>query len=144
VIRHFFYAALLLTLFSTEVKVSNLVGRIVVFYFSGAWYGPCRSFTPLLIQVYEQLSSKGDFELVFISSDRDDESFNTCFSKMPCLAIPFSDTETCKHLKEVFKVRGIPNLVILFDAHAKVSCDGGVRTIREHGVDGYPFTPDHH
>jgi nucleoredoxin len=43
----------------------------------------------------------------------------------------------------VFKVRGIPNLVI-FDAHAKVSCDGGVRTIREHGVDGYPFTLDHH
>lgn len=48
---------------------------------------------------------------------------------MPCLAIPFSDTETCKRLKEVFKVRGIPNLVI-FDAHGKVSCDGGVRTIR--------------
>nr|TKR84445.1 putative nucleoredoxin 1 isoform X1 [Populus alba] len=102
-----------------QVKVSNLVGKIVGFYFSGSWCGPCRNFTPLLVEVYEQLSSKGDFEVVFISSDRDDESFNTYFSEMPWLAIPFSDTETRKRLKEVFKVRGIPNLVI-FDANGKI------------------------
>ncbi|KAL3577891.1 hypothetical protein D5086_019395 [Populus alba] len=124
-----------------QVKVSNLVGKIVGFYFSGSWCGPCRNFTPLLVEVYEQLSSKGDFEVVFISSDRDDESFNTYFSEMPWLAIPFSDTETRKRLKEVFKVRGIPNLVI-FDANGKVSCDDGVSTVKEHGVDGYPFNLD--
>ncbi|KAL3577890.1 hypothetical protein D5086_019394 [Populus alba] len=124
-----------------QVKVSNLVGKIVGFYYSGSWCGPCRNFTPLLVEVYEQLSSKGDFEVVFISSDRDDESFNTYFSEMPWLAIPFSDTETRKRLKEVFKVRGIPNLVI-FDANGKVSCDDGVSTVKEHGVDGYPFNLD--
>ncbi|CAK7327373.1 unnamed protein product [Dovyalis caffra] len=124
-----------------QVKVSNLVGKIVGFYFSGSWCGPCRNFTPSLVEVYEQLSSKGDFEVVFISSDRDDESFNSYFSKMPWLAIPFSDTETRKRLKELFKVRGIPNLII-FDAHGKVLPGGSVRTVREHGVDGYPFSLD--
>ncbi|XP_034908653.1 probable nucleoredoxin 1 [Populus alba] len=124
-----------------QVKVSNLVGKIVGFYFSGSWCGPCRNFTPLLVEVYEQLSSKGDFEVVFISSDGDDESFNTYFSEMPWLAIPFSDTETRKRLKEVFKVRGIPTLVI-FDTNGKVSCDDGVSTVMEHGVDGYPFNLD--
>ncbi|KAJ6431307.1 hypothetical protein OIU84_018739 [Salix udensis] len=124
-----------------QVKVSNLVGKIVGFYFSGSWCGPCRNFTPLLLEVYEQLSSKGDFEVVFISSDRDDESFNKYFSKMPWLALPFSDAETRKRLKEVFKVRGIPNLVI-FDTNGKVSCDAGVSTVMEHGVDGYPFNLD--
>ncbi|KAJ6431308.1 hypothetical protein OIU84_018739, partial [Salix udensis] len=96
-----------------QVKVSNLVGKIVGFYFSGSWCGPCRNFTPLLLEVYEQLSSKGDFEVVFISSDRDDESFNKYFSKMPWLALPFSDAETRK-----------------------------LSTVMEHGVDGYPFNLD--
>uniref|UniRef100_A0A2K1YPP0 protein-disulfide reductase n=1 Tax=Populus trichocarpa TaxID=3694 RepID=A0A2K1YPP0_POPTR len=124
-----------------QVRVSNLVGKIVGFYFSGSWCGPCRNFTPLLVEVYEQLSSKGDFEVVFISSDGDDESFNTYFSEMPWLAIPFSDTETRLRLKEVFEVRGIPHLVI-FDTNGKVSCDDGVSTVMEHGVDGYPFNLD--
>ncbi|KAI5573027.1 hypothetical protein BDE02_10G051200 [Populus trichocarpa] len=124
-----------------QVKVSNLVGKIVGFYFSGSWCGPCRNFTPLLVEVYEQLSSKGGFEVVFISSDGDDESFNTYFSEMPWLAIPFSDTETRQRLKEVFKVRGIPRLVI-FDTNGKVSSDNGVRHVKEHGVDGYPFNLD--
>jgi nucleoredoxin len=94
-----------------------------------------------LVEVYEQLSSKGDFEVVFISSDGDDESFNTYFSEMPWFAIPFSDTETRLRLKEVFEVRGIPHLVI-FDTNGKVSCDDGVSTVMEHGVDGYPFNLD--
>ncbi|EEF37006.1 nucleoredoxin, putative [Ricinus communis] len=124
-----------------QVKISNLVGKIVGLYFSGSWCGPCRHFTPNLVQVYEELSLKGDFEVVFISSDRDAESFDAYFSKMPWLAIPFSDQETCKHLKDLFKVRGIPNLVFL-DADGKVSCDQGVRFIREYGAEGYPFTPE--
>jgi nucleoredoxin len=60
---------------------------------------------------------------------------------MPWLAIPFSDTETRLRLKEVFEVRGIPHLVI-FDTNGKVSCDDGVSTVMEHGVDGYPFNLD--
>ncbi|KAJ6771477.1 THIOREDOXIN [Salix koriyanagi] len=60
---------------------------------------------------------------------------------MPWLAIPFSDTETRERLEEMFEVRGIPNLVI-FDNNDKVSCDAGVSTVMEHGVDGYPFNLD--
>jgi nucleoredoxin len=110
-------------------------------YFSGSWCGPCCHFTPNLVEVYEELLPKGDFEVVFISSDRDDESFNSYLAKMPWLAIPFSDSETRKRLKELFKVRGIPNLVIL-DANGKVSTNQGTRIIREYGVDGYPFSTE--
>lgn len=110
-------------------------------YFSGSWCGPCRHFTPNLVEVYEKLSSKGDFEVVFISSDRDESSFNDYFSKMPWLAIPFSDDGIRKQLKELFKVRGIPNLVVL-DTDGKVSCDQGVKIVRDYGADGYPFTAE--
>ncbi|XP_065873638.1 probable nucleoredoxin 1 [Euphorbia lathyris] len=127
-----------------QVKVCNLVGKIVGLYFSASWCRPCRNFTPSLIEVYEQLSSKGDdfqLELVFISSDRDEESFNSYFSKMPWLAIPFSDDENRKRLKELFKVRGIPNLVFL-DANGEVCCDQGVKIIRDYGIEGYPFSQE--
>ncbi|XP_062159007.1 probable nucleoredoxin 1 [Alnus glutinosa] len=124
-----------------QVKISNLIGKTVGLYFSGSWCGPCCRFTPNLVEVYEELLPKGDFELVFISSDRNDESFNGYFAKMPWLAVPFSDSETRKRLKELFNVRGIPYLVIL-DANGKVSTDQGVRIVREYGVDGYPFSAE--
>ena len=60
---------------------------------------------------------------------------------MPWLAIPFSDSETRKRLKDLFKVRGIPYLVII-DGNGKVSSDQGVRIIKEYGAEGYPFTPE--
>ncbi|XP_057949039.1 probable nucleoredoxin 1 [Malania oleifera] len=124
-----------------QVKINCLVGKIVGLYFSGSWCGPCRNFTPILAEVYEELSAKGNFEVVFISSDRDDESFNGYFSKMPWLAIPYSDSDTRKRLKELFKVRGIPHLVIL-DESGHVSTAQGVGIIRDYGVEGFPFTPE--
>lgn len=110
-------------------------------YFSGSWCGPCYSFTPSLVEVYEELSPKGNFEIVFISADRDDESFNQYFSKMPWLAIPFSESEPRKSLKELFKVRGIPYLVIL-DGTGKVVSNQGVKLIKDYSVGGYPFTAE--
>jgi nucleoredoxin len=122
-----------------QVKISELNGKTVGLYFSGSWCGPCRMFTPKLIEVYEQLSSETNFEVVFISSDRDEKSFTEYFSKMPWLSVPYSDLENRKRIKELFKVRGIPNLVFL-DGTGAVGSDQGVRLIREHGVEAYPFS----
>lgn len=123
-----------------QVKIQSLIGKAVGLYFSGSWCGPCRRFAPNLVEVYNELSSNADFEVVFVSSDRDEESFNAYFKKMPWLALPFADLETRKSLKELFKVRGIPHLVIL-DRTGKVSTGEGVRIIYDYGADGYPFTP---
>lgn len=108
-------------------------------YFSASWCPPCRRFTPIFAEIYEELAPKGEFEVVFVSSDRDEESFNAYFSKMPWLSIPFLDPETHKRLKTLFKVRGIPHLVVL-DANGMVSTVDGVRLIREYGVEAFPFS----
>lgn len=110
-------------------------------YFSASWCPPCHRFTPIFAGVYEQLASKGDFEVVFISGDNDEESFKDYFSKMPWLSIPFSDSDTIERLNELFEVQGIPHLVVL-DANGKVSTDAGVRLVSEYGVNAHPFTSE--
>jgi len=116
-----------------------LKGKKLGFYFSASWCGPCRGFTPTLVEVYNELSPKGDFEVVFVSRDKDDETFKNYFSKMPWLAIPFSDSETRNRLKELCHVKGIPHLALLDDT-GKVVTEDGVHIIREYGTEGYPFT----
>ncbi|XP_014523627.1 probable nucleoredoxin 1 [Vigna radiata var. radiata] len=122
-----------------QVKIENLKGKKVGIYFSASWCGPCRKFTPTLVEAYDEVVSKGDFEVVFASADEDDEAFKGYFSKMPWLAIPFSDSETRSRLDELFQVRGIPNLVLL-DETGKVVTEDGVDIVREYGVEAYPFT----
>ncbi|GJW93575.1 nuclear protein-like protein [Tanacetum coccineum] len=50
--------------------------------------------TVSLIDVYNKLGEKGDFEIEFFSADEDEESFNGYFSKMFWLVVSFSDTKT--------------------------------------------------
>ncbi|KAF8016575.1 hypothetical protein BT93_H1944 [Corymbia citriodora subsp. variegata] len=123
------------------IKVDNLKEKKIGLYFSASWCGPCQRFTPTLAEVYNELFPRGDLEIIFISADENEESFNGYFSKMPWLAIPFSDSEKRDSLNKLFKVRGIPHLVIL-DSTGTVSTDSGVEIVREYGVEGHPFTPE--
>ncbi|RWR79473.1 LOW QUALITY PROTEIN: putative nucleoredoxin 1 [Cinnamomum micranthum f. kanehirae] len=124
-----------------EVKIADLVGKIVGIYFSASWCGPCQRFTPTFVEAYKELYAKGDFEAVFVSTDKDEESFKEYFAKMPWLAIPFSDSTTRRRLNDLFKVRGIPHLVLL-GGNGKLLSNGGVALIKEYGVEAYPFSPE--
>ncbi|XP_020228433.1 probable nucleoredoxin 1 [Cajanus cajan] len=122
-----------------QIKIDSLKGKQLGLYFSASWCGPCRRFSPTLVEVYNEVAPKGDFEVIFVTADEDDESFSSYFSKMPWLAIPFSDSETRSRLEELFHVRGIPHLALL-DGTGKVVTEDGVDIISEFGVEGYPFT----
>ncbi|KAK6133621.1 hypothetical protein DH2020_032651 [Rehmannia glutinosa] len=124
-----------------QVKADSLKGRIVGLYFSASWCGPCQRFTPDLVEVYNELQQVNKFEIVFVSGDEDNESFDAYFSKMPWLAVPFSDSETREALDELFSVSGIPHLVIL-DENGKLLTSEGVQVVQEYGSEGYPFTSE--
>ncbi|KAL0701303.1 hypothetical protein Bca4012_057425 [Brassica carinata] len=66
-----------------KVKIDSLKGKKIGLYFSAAWCGPWQCFTPQLIEIYNELSSKDCFEVVFVSGYEDEESFKDYFSKMP-------------------------------------------------------------
>ena len=52
---------------------------------------PCRGFTPMLISIYNNIVDEddGQIEIVFVSSDQDDEGFEEYFEEMPWFFPPF-------------------------------------------------------
>ncbi|KAL5543730.1 hypothetical protein UlMin_007514 [Ulmus minor] len=98
---------------SEVVKAENVMGKMLGLYFSASWCRECQKFTPDFIQVYNELTQKAELEIIFVSADKNYDSFNKYFSQMPWLAIPFLGSERTKHLKKLFKVWEIPHLVIL-------------------------------
>ncbi|XP_057516091.1 probable nucleoredoxin 2 isoform X1 [Amaranthus tricolor] len=130
----------------TQVKISELQGKVVGIYFSANWYSPCRKFNKLLIEVYEQLKRQGcDFEIVLVSSDEDIGAYNNYRASMPWLSVPFSDLETKKALNQTFHVEAMPCLVFLqpndggIDDGANTLLDG-VELIYRYGIEAFPFT----
>ncbi|KAJ7957912.1 Thioredoxin, nucleoredoxin [Quillaja saponaria] len=128
-----------------QVKVSDLEGKVVGLYFGANWYPPCRNFTQVLVEIYEQFKSNGlNFEIVYVSSDEDLDAFNNYHAYMPWLAIPFSDLDTKKALNRKYDVEGIPCLVILQpnDNKDEATLHNGVELIYRYGVQAYPFTKE--
>ena len=87
--------------------------KVLGLYFSAHWCTPCQQFTPLLADFYIKLKNmSADFEVIFISSDQDENSFNKYFHEMPWLAIPLADHRIAI-LKTKFRVLGIPCLIFI-------------------------------
>jgi len=88
---------------------------IVGIYFSAHWCPPCRGFTPALADCYNKVvkANPGKFQIVFVSSDRDQTSFEDYYKEMPWLALPFAEREVKEELANKYSVRGIPTLILI-------------------------------
>jgi len=67
-------------------------------------------------------------EVVFVSSDQDDKQFEDYFGTMPWHAIPLNDKEAKGGLSALYKVQGIPNLVVV-NKDGKVVDSGARNTV---------------
>ncbi|MBA0550416.1 hypothetical protein Golob_021365, partial [Gossypium lobatum] len=128
-----------------KVPVDSLIGKTVGLYFSAQWCFPCAKFTPKLISIYhkieQSLEGKGggeDFEIVFVSSDRDQSSFDSYYGTMPWLALPFGDP-IIRTLAKYFDVQGIPCLIII-GPDGKTVTKQGRNLINLYQENAYPFT----
>ena len=97
---------------------------IVCLYFSAHWCPPCRGFTPILKDFYEEVEAQG-VEIVFVSSDRDSEAM------MSYMKESHGDWYALEHggnlkreLSEKYNVRGIPTLVVLKGDGTLISVNG--------------------
>ncbi|XP_033742021.1 tryparedoxin-like [Pecten maximus] len=98
-----------------EVPIEKaLEGKTTIcLYFSAHWCPPCRGFTPVLSEVYSSGEKGSDVEVVFISSDRDEASFDAYYGEMPWCALPFKAADKKAALSAKYEIQGIPTLVIL-------------------------------
>jgi len=107
-----------------DVKGSSLKGKVFGLYFSAHWCPPCRGFTPMLAEWYKKdLQAKG-FEVVFVSSDKDEDSFKEYFAEQPWLALDFDDRKRKEQLSNLFGVEGIPSFVIIDKDGSVITKDG--------------------
>ena len=66
-------------------------GQSIGIYFSAHWCPPCRTFTPKLAEIYKEAQKDSQsFRMVFVSCDRDENSFNEYRSTMPWPAVPLN------------------------------------------------------
>ena len=105
--------------------------EIILLYASAHWCGPCRQFTPSLIQWYNSLPSsvRDVVEVVFLSADHNESGFRDYYGSMPWLAVDF-DEDAREEIMGVIRVSGIPRLAVL---------DGRTGRIIEDNAVGKPF-----
>ncbi|GFX14188.1 nucleoredoxin-like protein 2 [Trichonephila clavipes] len=99
---------------------------IVAFYFSAHWCPPCRMFTPVLADFYEEVKDKGfPLEIIFVSSDRSEDALFDYMNEAhgDWLAVPFG-SPIVEQLKKKFNVQGIPMLIVTKSDGTIVSTNG--------------------
>ncbi|CAE8581600.1 unnamed protein product [Polarella glacialis] len=107
------------------VKTSDALAgkKNVMIYFSAHSCPHCRKFTPQLAERYFHIFA-ADIEIIFVSSDQYESSFNSYYGEMPWLALPFSERSLRDSLAQKFDVKGMPTLVLLGDEGTLVATEG--------------------
>lgn len=88
--------------------------KYLAVYYSAHWCGPCRAFTPDLVDYYNRTKAEHpEIEIVFVSSDRSEEEWENYMleEKMPWYAVQFRKAATSR-LKD-YGGPGIPCLVLM-------------------------------
>jgi nucleoredoxin len=98
--------------------------KLIALYFSAHWCGPCRKFTPQLVDYYNRVAPQHpEFELIFVSRDRSQFNMETYMhdANMPWPAIDFQKLGETAGIGK-YAGPGIPCLVLV-DASGQVISD---------------------
>jgi len=127
---------------STDVTPANAIAGKdhIMLYFSAHWCGPCRQFTPILIELYEKIKSKHNIELIFCSLDNSEEEYKEYISKMPWFCMPFDAPES-KVLARKYQASGIPHLVVLDNSGNIITKNGTSEVRKDAKGENFPWKP---
>merc|ERR1711865_37097 len=108
------------TLINKDGPVADdcLEGRqIVVMFFASNGAETAGAVTQIstLYNAIQQTPQKDEFEIVFVSNDADQASFDQAFANQPWIAIPFSEAEKRADLTKAHEVEGIGFQVLAKD-----------------------------
>ena len=95
------------------------------FYYSALWCGPCRQFTPKLVEFYKKTKAQHpEVEVIFVSNDRSASAMEKYMNEdgMPWPAIRY---DLIDNSVKKYATNGIPWLIILNDAGVPVFPQSG-------------------
>uniref|UniRef100_A0A1I7Y143 Thioredoxin-like_fold domain-containing protein n=1 Tax=Steinernema glaseri TaxID=37863 RepID=A0A1I7Y143_9BILA len=124
-----------------SVDFSSLKPSVKGIYFAANWYPPCKQMGRQLAEAYEKIRKAGkDFEIIFCSSDRSQESFEQHLHSMPWLSFPF-DSQKLSMLSRLYGISGIPAFVIV-DEHNELITKHGRNVLLEDPTGrNFPWRP---
>jgi nucleoredoxin len=123
-----------------KVPMASLDGKVLGLYFSGHWCPPCRGYTPQLATKYEEIKAAGlPFEVIFVSSDQNENAFNEYFAEHPWAAMPYELRQRKEDLSSHFGVEGIPTLVLLDTDRSVITKSGRGAVMGD--LKDFPFHP---
>jgi len=117
---------------AVKVKLEDIISKSeeIAVYFSASWCGPCKEFSPKLIETYNKVNSevyadenKGRkaedvqaFEIILCPVDKDETDFKTYYQTMPWASLEFDGVSFFRmKLCETYNLESIPTL-LMFDA----------------------------
>ncbi|CAF1493465.1 unnamed protein product [Rotaria sordida] len=124
---------------SVDLNDEEYKGKVIGLYFSAHWCGPCRRFTPKLIEFYNSHAKDKNFEIIFISSDNDEESFNEYYEHMPWLTLDFKESDKKAEIENKFDITGIPTLILLDGDSGDIICPDADERISLDDSEGEKF-----
>ncbi|MES2589350.1 MAG: redoxin family protein [Bacteroidota bacterium] len=104
----------------TQMKLSDLKGKVVLLDFWASWCGPCRKENPNVVKLYEKYKNEG-FTVMSVSLDKDKNAWAAAIAK-DNLSWP-NHVSDLKHwgneAAKLYKVSGIP-FTVLIDRDGKI------------------------
>jgi nucleoredoxin len=95
--------------------------KLIALYFSAHWCGPCRRFTPQLVDFYNEVEPQHpEFEIVLVSCDHSRFNWEIYMRdmRMPWLAVDYDRVAELGALRDL-EGDGIPSLVLL-DSNGRI------------------------
>lgn len=113
-VEEFFGSDVVITKSGTTTAAEALSGvKFFCIYFSMHHCPPCREFTPIFTELYNETNADGKvFEVIFISGDKTQEEYDQYYAEMPWLALPRADKRIGNIAKKL-EVKGVPRLIVL-------------------------------
>ena len=106
--------------------------KLIGIYFSMHNCPPCRMFTPIFADLYNEINADEKvMEVIFCSGDKTQEEFDEYYGEMPWLALPKGDPRL-PGLAAAFEVKGVPRLVVI-KPDGEVVDQNGVKFVTENG-----------
>ena len=101
------------------ISVTEALSHVdfILVYVSAHWCPPCRQYTPQLATLYNSQFNTNNkyggksFQIVFVSADHDESSFDDYYQTMPWLAVPY-DEDARESIMAYLRIQGIPRLVV--------------------------------